>query len=131
MADCLVLDTGALIALERKNRIVASALRVAYDKRYRVLIPAVAYTEWVRGATQGLGKRIEEIAILVGNERAVSRMAGEALRTLELDGREHLADATVAACARHYGGLLLTSDPGDMHRLLAAMSGNAVQVITV
>jgi predicted nucleic acid-binding protein len=131
VAECLILDTGALIAIERKNATVAHALRAAHRKGYRVLIPSVAYTEWIRGAAQGMGKQVEALAELVGAEREIARLAGLALQQLDLDGREHLADATVAACARFYGGLLLTSDPADMRRLLATIEGRPVESLIV
>ena len=131
MAECIILDTGALIGIERKNPAVVHALREARRKRYRILVPAVAYTEWIRGATQGLGKAVAEIAEHVGAEREVARVAGEALKTLNLDGKEHLADAIVAACAKHHGGLLYTSDPDDMRRLIAVMPGYPVEIVRI
>jgi len=131
MAECIILDTGALIGIERKNAGVVHALREARRKQYRILIRSVAYTEWIRGANQGLGKAVGEIAEHIGGEREVARIAGEALKALNLNGKEHLADAIVAACARHYRGLLYTSDPDDMKRLLAAMPGNPVEIVRV
>lgn len=131
MAECIILDTGALIGVERKNPEIVHALREARRKRYRILLPSVAYAEWIRGANQGLGKAVGEIAEHVGGEREVARLAGEALKALNLDGKLHLADAIVAAAARHYGGLLYTSDPDDMRRLLEVMPGRAVEIVRI
>jgi Na+-translocating ferredoxin:NAD+ oxidoreductase RnfC subunit len=39
MAECIILDTGALIGIERKNPRVVHALREARRKHYRILIP--------------------------------------------------------------------------------------------
>src|SRR5690606_4327238 len=114
-----------------KKPAIAHVLRAARRMRSRILVPSVAYTEWVRGANQGIGKLVEDLAEHVGAEREVSRLAGEVLKRLGLDGREHLADAIVAASARHYGGLLYTSDPDDMRRLLSAMAGAPVEVVSI
>jgi hypothetical protein len=46
--DADLIDTLGLA--RRRNATVAHALRAAHRKRFRLLIPSVAYTEWVRGA---------------------------------------------------------------------------------
>jgi len=124
----IILDTGALIAVENKKRKITDALRAAWKADYQILIPNVVYAEWSVGADQGLGKRIEGIAEIVGENREVAKQAGLALRKLGLDGKEHLADSIVAACAKFYGGILYTSDPLDMQRLFAVLEGKRAEI---
>lgn len=126
----IILDTGALIAIENKKRVVVDALRAALKYDYQVIIPDVAYVEWQVGAAQGLGKAISRGTEIVGPSKEAATNAARALRTLGLSNA-HLPDAIVAAIAFEHGGILYTGDRGDMERLFAVWNGRPPDIVDV
>jgi predicted nucleic acid-binding protein len=112
-----VLDSGALIALERNDRAVWAALKLAALKSTDVLVPSTALAQVWRGvaAQAQLSKALHHCVI--ASFDAVARAVGE------LCGRTHttdICDAHVAIIAARQGEVLYTSDPEDMRRLVAA-----------
>lgn len=118
----LVLDAGALLAIERRDRQVGAMLRVAQQERIAVRTsPAAVAQVWRHGARQVPLARI---------------LAGVAAPPLDLDtgkrlgvllgaaGCSDVVDAHVASLARA-GDRVLTSDPGDLRSILDAFSVDA------
>lgn len=118
----LVLDAGALLAIECRDRQVGAMLRVAQQERIAVRTsPAAVAQVWRHGARQVLLARI---------------LAGVAAPPLDLDtgkrlgvllgaaGCSDVVDAHVASLARA-GDRVLTSDPGDLRSILDALSVDA------
>lgn len=115
----LVLDAGALLAIERRDRRVGAMLRVVQQERIPVRSsPAVVAQVWRHGARQAQLARI---------------LAGVAVPPLDLDtgkrlglllgaaGGSDVVDAHVASLARA-GDKVLTSDPDDLRKLLDALA---------
>ena len=115
----LVLDAGALLAIERRDRQVGAMLRVAQQERIAVRTsPAAVAQVWRHGSRQVLLARI---------------LAGVAAPPLDLDtgkrlgvllgaaGCSDVVDAHVASLARA-GDRVLTSDPDDLRGILDALS---------
>jgi hypothetical protein len=115
----LVLDAGALLAIDRRDRRVGAMLRVAQQERIPVRTsPAVVAQVWRHGARQTQLARV---------------MAGVAVPPLDLDtgkrlgallgtaGSSDVVAAHVASLARA-GDQVLTSDPDDLQKLLDALS---------
>lgn len=115
--SALVLDAGALIALERNDRAMWARLLVAASSASRVLVPSTALAQvWRASSSQARLSRALvhcEIAPFDPLARAVGELCG---RT----GTSDLCDAHVALVAAASGDVLCTSDPSDMTRLLAA-----------
>lgn len=51
MAPGMTLDTGALIALERRYQRMTAFLKVGQQRRSRVIAPAAVIAEWWRART--------------------------------------------------------------------------------
>ena len=115
MSTGITLDTGALIALERRRDRVLRLLRAAAERRLAVTVPVVVVAEWWRGRTDA---RVDMLAAMLvepmGNDLA--RAAGEALAVVR--GATTI-DAIVMASAARRGDVVLTSDIDDLTRLAA------------
>jgi predicted nucleic acid-binding protein len=121
----IVLDSGALIALERNDRAMWATLKLAASRVDDVLVPSTALAQVWRGtrAQARLAKALQHCVIASFDDvaRAVGELCG---RTRTAD----ICDAHVAIVAATHGDVLYTSDPGDMRRLTAA-SGRRRPVI--
>jgi hypothetical protein len=113
----LVLDAGALIALERADRYTAAIVEIARREQRVVLVPAGVVGQVWRG-----GRRQARLARLL-NARGVvvealtdagARAAGV------LCGAAGTTDATAASVVltvRGYGGTVISSDRADLEAL--------------
>jgi predicted nucleic acid-binding protein len=112
----LVLDTGALIAIERRERRVAALIATANRNDLTVVAPAGVLAQAWRGAT-----RQALLARALQTDLEVDELtAGAALRAGVLCGRtatSDVIDASVALSARNRDAVVLTSDPDDLRRL--------------
>ncbi|MCB0998117.1 MAG: hypothetical protein R2713_14865 [Ilumatobacteraceae bacterium] len=122
----LVLDTGALIALDRNDRTVWAMLRNAADDSAQVSVPAgVIAQAWRDGSRQALLSRAlthcDEVPLEGSLARATGLLCGRA-------GTADIVDASVAlvAAARSQTGpaALVTSDPSDLRHLLQALNAS-------
>lgn len=122
----LVLDTGALIALDRNDRTVWAMLRNAADDSVQVSVPAgVVAQAWRDGSRQALLSRAlthcDEVPLEGSLARATGLLCGRA-------GTADIVDASVAlvAAARSQTGpaAVVTSDPTDLRHLLQALNAS-------
>ena len=116
----LVLDTGALIALDRNDRAVWAMVRVAADDDEAVRVPAGAVAQaWRNGSRQALLARAlarcDEIALEGRLARAAGVLCGKAATADVIDASVALV---AAAASRHGPVAVLTSDAGDIGTLL-------------
>lgn len=121
----LTLDTGALIALERRRQRMARIFTTAVADGLPVTVPAVVISEWWRGRSDARdvilrGLRVEVI------DTALAKTVGEALTTIR---RASVVDAIVMASAARRGDVVYTSDFDDLDRLRACFP--AVRVLSV
>ena len=116
----VVLDTGALIALERNDRAMWARLRAAALDGVDLLVPSTALAQAWRGrASQAvLARALAHCAIAAFDP--VAREVGELCGR---SGTADLCDAHVALVAGRHADWLCTSDPADMRRLLARCDG--------
>lgn len=122
----VVLDAGALIALERNDRSVWAAIKLAVSRSSEVIVPSTALAQVWRGkgVQAQLAKALRFCAI--ASFDPVARSVGE------LCGRSKtsdICDAHVALIASRHGEFLYTSDPQDMRRLLAACGGRVPAMV--
>ncbi len=111
----VTLDTGVLIALERRQR-RALALWADWTRSMATLtVPAVVIAEWWRDRQWDAARWLGGLDVEPVDE-TLARIAGEVLGELRL-GREHTIDAIVMASAAQRGDTLYTSDFDDMARL--------------
>ncbi len=107
-------DTGMLIALERRKRRATEAFRAIVRRGSLPIVPAVVVAEWWRGRTD-IREEILDAVIVEDMPPRLCRAAGEALGAVR---GSTLADAIVmASAALRGGGVVYTSDPGDLERL--------------
>ena len=112
----LTLDTGALIAIERRDRRVRHLIDLAKARGERVTVPAPVVTEWWRGQ-RGPTARILDAFDVEPIDEDLARRAGEALAK-SVDGPSAI-DAIVMASAASRGDHVLTGDVSDLERLRA------------
>jgi hypothetical protein len=121
----VVLDTGALIGLERDDRALWAVLKVSALKNEDVIVPSTALAQAWRGTRRQtrLARALGfcEVASFDDVARGVGELCG---RTNTSD----ICDAHVAIVAASRETTLYTSDPGDMRRLMHAL-GRRLQVI--
>jgi len=110
----IVFDTGAFIALERRQRTALEILRVAAEDGDDLVAPAAAVAEWWRR-----GRREKERARILRAFRFeaptahVARLAGVAIGLVGAG----LGDALVMATASVEGDVVYTSNVDDLVRL--------------
>lgn len=121
-----ILDTGALIAYERRSRRVSALIELAAEHRIEIVLPSAVLAQvWRDGSGQAL------LARALGNPGLIeaalnheaARQIGELLRT---SGTTDVVDAHVAALSEHLKAPVITSDPDDLTELHPA-----IDVITV
>jgi hypothetical protein len=115
----LVLDAGALLAIDRRNRRVGALLRVAQQERIPVRTsPAAVAQVWRHGARQAPLARVLAGVAVPPLDLETGKRLGALLTTT---GSSDVVDAHVASLA-HPGDQVLTSDPDDLRKLLDALS---------
>jgi hypothetical protein len=125
--SALVLDAGALVAVDRDDRAMLARLRAAERHGLELRSNAMVVAQVLRdrhGRQAGLARLLRAVDVRwVGPEdgRAAGILQGEA-------GTSDAVDATVVLLAAP-GDRILTSDPGDLARL-ADVAGNRPVIIT-
>jgi predicted nucleic acid-binding protein len=117
----LTFDTGALIQLEKKQRVVARMFDTAVADGVPIRVPAAAVAEFWRGTHRPAIRELIESAT-VETSRRCAQLAGEALRATNGSGAS-VVDAIVAATAHEYGDRVITTDPGDLRQLADVLGG--------
>lgn len=121
MSGAVVLDTGALIALERGDPRLRALVRLAGHGGRRLVIPPTVLAQAWRG-----GARSARLAALLQADyvdvppfgRAEARGVGELLAA---SGTADVVDAAVVIAARLRGAPVVSSDADDLRRLDPAL----------
>jgi predicted nucleic acid-binding protein len=121
----IVLDTGALIALERRRQRMLDVWRTARAAGVAVLVPGAVISEWWRGRTDVRDAILAGVTVIAIDE-AVGRASGEALAATS---GARTVDAIVMAVAARQGAVVYTSDVHDLEDLRAFFPG--VRVLSV
>lgn len=125
----IVLDAGALVALDRDDRTMWAELAAAHRNDVDVVVPVGALAQaWRGGPRQARLSRALDGTVPAGfdtHARAVGELCGRA-------GTSDVVDAHVALVAARPGTeVLFTSDPDDMRRLLGTARGARPHIVTV
>lgn len=121
----LVLDAGALLAIDRRDRRVGAMLRIAQHERVTVRTsPAAVAQVWRHGSRQAQLARILAGVATPPLDLATGRLLGTLLAAT---GSSDVVDAHVATLADP-GDQVLTSDPADLARLVDARSIKATVI---
>jgi hypothetical protein len=113
----LVLDAGALIAVERGDRNTAAVIEVARQQHRAVVVPAgVVGQAWRGGGRQARLARLLNardllvVALTDSGARAAGVLCGTA-------GTTDVIDASVVLTARRYDATVISSDRADLEAL--------------
>ena len=116
----LVLDAGALVALDRNDRFLWRVLKTFAADESEVLVPSTALAQAWRGIpSQARLARALSLCVIAPFDplaRAVGELCG---RTRTRD----VCDAHVALVATQDDAVVCTSDPADIERLASACRG--------
>jgi predicted nucleic acid-binding protein len=120
------LDTGALIALQRRKRRAWNFVELAHRDDLELRAPADVLAEFWRGARLGgpLATLIEEGIHWIDVTPSLAKRAGRALA--DAGPGPGAVDALVATVAAAFGDVVLTSDPHDFARLARHYRGMRV-----
>jgi hypothetical protein len=124
--SALILDAGALVAVDRGNRAMIARLRAAQqhslDLRSNAMVVAQVWRDR-HGRQAGLAQLLRAVDV-----RAISPLDGrQAGVLLGMTGTSDPVDATVVLLASP-GDRILTSDPQDLKALAEAAANRAVIV---
>ena len=124
--SALILDAGALVAVDRDDRPMIARLRAAQQHGLELRTNAMVVAQVWRdrhGRQANLARLLRAVDV-----RVVSQRDGRDAGVLQaLAGRADAIDATVVLLAVP-GDRILTSDPGDITVLAAAAENRAVVV---
>lgn len=109
----ITLDTGALIALERRDLRITQVWQASLKTKTLITIPSVVLLEWWRGQTGVVARILDYVDVEPVDER-LAKIAGEALA--QVRGATAI-DAAVMASAARRGDIVYTSDFDDLTRL--------------
>ena len=109
----LTFDTGALIALERRDVRMRKVLDTALAGRVPITVPAAVVAEWWRGRSN----RVDGILAMFTIEDLTERLAKLAGQAMAAVPSATVVDAIVMASAASRGDPVYTSDVGDLVRL--------------
>jgi hypothetical protein len=124
--SALILDAGALVAVDRDDRAMIARLRVADQRGLELRSNSMVVAQVWRdrhGRQVNLARLLRAVDV-----RAVDHQAGRAAGVLlGMTSTADPVDATVALLASP-GDRIVTSDPGDLTRLVAAAANRAVVI---
>lgn len=109
----VTLDTGALIALERRRPRMRDVLERALQRDQRITVPADVVGEWWRGRSDLRDAILASVDVEPLSE-TLAKIAGEALAVVR---GATLVDAIVMASAASRGDVVYTGDVSDLERL--------------
>jgi hypothetical protein len=110
-----VLDAGALVAIDRRDRVIGAQLRVLQQQATPLRTSAAVVGEvWRDGRKQAnLARVLADVGVEpLGEGKQIGELLGQT-------GSADVVDAHVALLVAP-GDLVLTSDPGDIRALLQA-----------
>ena len=109
----ITLDTGALVAVERRKRSMLAFLTEALRNGAPITVPTCVVGEWWRGQ-RGPAARILDAVIIEPLSLALAKLAGEAMAAVR---GASLVDSVVVASAAQRGDVILTGDVDDLVRI--------------
>ena len=109
----IAFDTGALVAIERRDRTMLAFMTAALAAGSRITVPSPVVSEWWRGQ-RGPAARILDAVVVEPLSASLAKVVGETLGAVR---GATVVDAVVVASAARRGDLVLTSDLDDLTRI--------------
>jgi predicted nucleic acid-binding protein len=120
MTPRVMLDTGALLALERGQQSIRKVHRLAIEEGYPLVTTTPCVAEWWRkGRREKVRAAILRTLLLEPPDAHVARLAGAAIGVVAAG----VVDALLMAAASLRGDTVYTSDLDDLDRLRAVFPG--------
>jgi len=117
VAEGLTLDSGALIAAEKGDRVFWALWKKAMDRQARITVPASVLAQVWRGNSPVVARVLDVCDVEVLDEPGAKRIG--VLLARDSKGSD-IVDASVVVGATLRGDAIVTSDPEDIDRLVAA-----------
>jgi hypothetical protein len=114
----VIYDTGALIAGERHDLRLLALHRKLTRQGERPMVPAVVLAQAWRGKSQPTLARFLKSCQIIPDGELIARAAGVACA---VSGTADVVDAIVVTTAIARAATIVTSDPGDLGRLVDAL----------
>lgn len=113
--SALVLDTGALIAVERYDRSMWAILTEARERGTVTVVPATVLAQAWRGGPRSapIARLLEACTVEQLDEQRAKRVGVR----LAARGKGDIVDAHVVCCASDHQAAVVTSDPDDISAL--------------
>ena len=127
MSRVCVFDTGALIALERRDLRMSKTVMRLRESSGSIIVPTPVLGEWWKGRSDWKEKILAAVIVQPLDAR-LAKTAGEA--TAATRGAT-LVDAVVMASAARAGAIVYTSDVDDLTALQAFFPGVRVLSVTL
>lgn len=143
----VVLDAAGLSAMalpgrQGADRSLFGILDAAWSIGREVLVPAVVCAEVCRGiartrqveallARHKPGRKQQSPVSIVETDFALARLVGTVLEASKAGSKDMVDAHVVAVCVKRGGGMVVTSDPGDLHRLSSPFIGARIIVRTL
>lgn len=122
----LVLDAGALIAIERDDRAIWGALKSAALRTEDVLVPSTVLAQvWRASPRQAKLAKVLACCVIAPFDPLAKEVGALCGATKTRD----ICDAHVAIVADRSRAQLYTSDPDDLAALLGALGATAVRLL--
>jgi predicted nucleic acid-binding protein len=121
----ITLDTGVLIALERRSQRATALFQRALARDLVITVPADVVGEWWRGRTDLRVALLQSVDVEPLTE-PLAKLAGEALAVVR---GATLVDAIVMASAAQRDDVVYSSDLDDLQRLQRQFPG--VRVVRI
>lgn len=115
MSSPLVYDAGPLVAADRGERRLRALHTQALAQDRRVVVPSPVLTQvWRNGARQARVAQVLRGCVVDPVDEQLARAAGVLLGE---SGTRDAVDAIVVALAPRLGGVVVTTEPGDLRKL--------------
>lgn len=122
MSQVLVLDAGALIAVERRSPQLQALTHAVRSRNASLVVPTVVLAQVVRSGARQVNLRrflADSYLRFVGLDYPTALRIGALLGE---SGTSDVVDAAVVVCARDFGfAPVLTSDPQGLRKLDPAL----------
>jgi hypothetical protein len=125
--SAVVYDAAVLVAADRNERRAWAEHKARLELGIIPLVPAPVVAQVSRSPQQAQLRRFLTGCVVVPLSESDAHEAG---RLLGLTRTADVVDAVVVTMALRQKAMILTSDPGDIRRLVRA-SGHEVAVVTV
>ncbi|MEP7124128.1 MAG: PIN domain-containing protein [Byssovorax sp.] len=120
-----MLDTAALIELQKWGSKLFVELRKAQDQDLAIMVPAPVLVEWLAGGSTANLNRVLELVDIIELTEDLARTAAKGLQGVghpackqcAVRGGPSVVDAVVMALAHQEGDTVYTQDPKDLTEL--------------